>query len=142
MEGKNGHGTMEQSKKVDELHGELRQWRSNFHFMRDEIIFIDRLLNSYLFEPNTPNLFERLLDYQERLKKVVKREVTIAAGISKHENDLGGMMECTDEACDIQYYQRHEELKNGTAACLEDFQKLKSEIFNYAGGILKNRKPD
>lgn len=137
----NNHTEIEQSKKVDILHLELRQWTSNLQFMHDEIIFIDRLLNSYVFEPNTPNLFERLLDYQERLKEVKVRETVIKSNIAKHGNDLGGMMECTDDACDMVYYLKHNKLKAEVVDCLDDFQNLKSEIFNYAGSILKRRKP-
>jgi hypothetical protein len=39
------------------------------------------------------------------------------------------------------YYQKHEAIKAYVVAFLENFQGLKSEIFNYAGGILKKKKP-
>jgi hypothetical protein len=141
MNAENDHTKIDQTKKVDQLYLEIKQWKSGLRFMLDEIHFINRLLNSYVFEPNTPNLFERLMDYQERVKKAKFMEANIAANIKKHENNLGGMLECTDDACDMAYYQKHARLKAEWAACLENFQNLKSEIFNYAGGILKGRKP-
>ena len=109
--------------------------------MADEITFIDHLLNSYAFEPNTYNLFERLQDYLERLKKVKIKKLKVIQKISKHESHLGGLLECNDDTCDLGFYQKHDSLKAEVADCMEDFQNLKAEIFNYASGILKKRKP-
>jgi hypothetical protein len=130
-----------QAGKLDDMHSELQEWRSNMQFVADEIHFIDRMLNSYIFEPNTPNLFERLQDYERRLKSLKSRKETIEDRIARHENDLGGIIECKDKTCDTEYYRKHDDLKASFTACLEEFKVLKSEIFNYAGGILKKRKP-
>ncbi len=130
-----------QEKKVEELHWEIQQWKSHFQFMEDELTFIEHLLNSYAFQPNTPNLFERLQDYKTHIKKVKTTKKEIRDHISIHENTLGGMLECTDSAYDLNYFLKHEKLQAKVNNCFEDFQKLKSEIFNYAGGILKKRKP-
>jgi hypothetical protein len=131
----------DQSRKVEELHYQTNEWKSNLHFMRDELSFITHLLNSYVFEPNTPNLFERLQNYQQLLKKVKLKEKDLQDRISKHESDLGGMLECRDAICDSGYYKKHEALKAKITECTLEFRQLKSEIFNYAGGILKKRKP-
>jgi hypothetical protein len=130
-----------QEKKVEQLHWEIQQWKSRLQFMDDEILFTNRLLDSYAFQPNTRNLFERLQDFKARLKSVRVNRNELKNRISKHENTLGGMLECTDSACDMGYYLKHDKIQTETDESLSDFQKLKSEIFNYAGGILKKRKP-
>jgi len=131
----------DQSKKIEVLHAEFQQWKSHLNLMQDELTFIDHLLNSYIFEPNTPNLFERLQDYLSRLTKVRAIRLEVVNMIAKHEKELGGMIQCTDSACDNAYYKKHEMTKAQSVNCLENFQILKSEIFQYAGGILKGRKP-
>ncbi len=131
----------EQEKKVELLYAESHNWKSSLYLVSDEVTFIDNLLNSYVFEPNTPNLFERLQKYQAQIKKNKERKITVLDSIDKHQKDLGGMLECTDYACDLGYYQKHEAIKAEVVGFLENFQLLKSEIFNYAGGILKKRKP-
>lgn len=130
-----------QAKKVEELHWDSQQWKSHLCLMQDELMFIDRLLNSYIFEPNTPNLFERLRDYQSRLGKAKTNRQDVEKMIAQHERDLGGMIEYADTTCDTTYYQKHEEIKAEAVNCMEIFQDLKTEVFNYAGGILKQRKP-
>ena len=131
----------QQSVKVEELYRDTKRWKSSFQFTANEMLFLERLLNSYVFEPNTPNLFERLLDYQERLKRTISKKTEVTDRIRKHENNLGGMLECTDSSCDLEYYRKHEQLKAEVVSFREDFRQLKTEIFNYAGGILKKRKP-
>jgi hypothetical protein len=133
--------SQQQSVKVEELYRDTKRWKSSFQFTANEMLFLERLLNSYVFEPNTPNLFERLLDYQERLKRTISKKTEVTDRIRRHENKLGGMLECTDSSCDLEYYRNHEQLKAEVVSFCEDFRQLKSEIFNYAGGILKKRKP-
>lgn len=136
------HTKSGQTKKVEDLHADCRNWKSKFRFVDHEVSFIERLLNSYVFEPDTPNLFERLQDYLKRLEKNKANKVKVSQKILNHENDLGGMLECTDDICDQWFYQKHDALKAEVVGFMEDFQDLKSEIFNYAGGILKKRKPN
>ena len=130
-----------QEKKVEELHWEIQQWKSNFQFMDDEMTFIISLLDSYAFQPNTPNLFERLQNYKTSIERITTVKKEVRNYISTHENNLGGMLECKDTSCDLGYYRKHDKLKAEVADCLERFKNLKFEIFNYAGSILKKRKP-
>ncbi|HZJ18901.1 MAG TPA: hypothetical protein VFD35_00925 [Pricia sp.] len=131
----------DQAKKVEEFYYECQNWKSKLWFMQDETIFLDGLLNSYVFEPDTPNLFVRLQDYLERLQKADRKKRKIMQRIIEHEKKLVGIFDCKDYACDLSFYQKHDVLKAEVVSCVEDFQNLKGEIFNYAGGILKKRKP-
>jgi len=50
------------------------------------------------------------------------------------------MLQCTEGTCDTLYNLKHEKVKAEVISCLEDFRNLKSEVFLYAGEILKKRK--
>ncbi|WP_299535917.1 hypothetical protein [Ulvibacterium sp.] len=126
---------------IEELHRSSQEWKSMLQFIKDEMIFMNRLLNSYVFEPDTPNLFERLQDYLNRLKESKLKKSVIERNILNHENHLGGILECKDVVCDEEYYRKHRELETEVMKFVNEFQDLKSEIFNYAGGILKKRRP-
>jgi len=127
---------------LEKFHLDSQQWKSSFHLMKDELLFIDELLHSYVFEPDTPNLFERLQDYLERLKTVNNYKTKLEKRIAQHENKLGGALECKNGQGDEDVHAEHQELKANVVNCLQQFQILKSEVFNYAGGILKKRRPD
>lgn len=129
-------------KALEKFHIDSQQWKSSFHLMKDELLFIEELLRSYVFEPDTPNLFERLQDYLERLKTVNDYKTRLEEHIAQHENKLGGALECKNGQGDEDVYAEHQKLKANVVNCLQQFQILKSEVFNYAGGILKKRRPD
>lgn len=140
MESKDTEIVEVQNNKMEELHRHTQNLKSSLQFMGDEILFLDRLLNAYVFEPTTPNLFERLQDYRQRLEKMKSARKEVHKRITKHEKELVGILDCRDSLCDLTYYQEHEKIKVVTVSCNEDFQNLKAEILNYAGGILKKRK--
>ncbi|WP_190810993.1 hypothetical protein [Flagellimonas sp. S3867] len=132
----------DQEKKMEKLHWESLKWKSQFLLMDDELLFINRLLNSYVFEPKTPNLFERLMDYKSRIKKTEDNIDKIKSCLIIHESELGGVMECLGKSCEKAYQMEHEVIEAEVMSCIEDFQNLKLEIFNYAGGILRKNKPN
>jgi hypothetical protein len=140
MKNEDGHQEKVQKKKKEQLHTDCRHWKSTLSFIDDEIVFIKHMLGSYIFEPNTPNLFERLQDYQGRLRKVEYKRTQVFTDITSHENSLGGILECETDACFHGFYDKHDVLKASVVGFNEEFRHLKSEIFNYAGGILKKRK--
>lgn len=127
-------------KELKTIHIDTLEWKSNLQFIENEIQFINQLLNSYVFEPTTPNLFERLQEYKKQIVDTEEEILKMKEGIRKHENQLGGMLECDTISCDNSYYQEHELMKMSYDQLFKNFRKLKSEIFGYAGGILKQRK--
>ena len=131
----------DREKKAEQLYFKLQDWKSTLIFINDEIIFIDHLLNSYVFEPDTPNLFQSLADFQKRLKKSNENKILLLKSIHKHENALGGMLECLDTSRDLILYQNQDKLKAEMVDYTTKYRNLKAEIFKYAGGILKKRKP-
>ena len=48
---------MVRERKIEVMHDDLQNWKSYLRFIEDEMVFIQRLLDSYVFEPRTPNLF-------------------------------------------------------------------------------------
>ncbi|WP_435625291.1 hypothetical protein [Flagellimonas sp.] len=130
-----------QGKKPEELYCDLQKWKSNIEFIDDEMTFINRLLHSYVFEPRTPNLFERLELFKIAYKKSIQEKEKIKELIGKHESTIGGILECASTACDLAYNQKHEELSKRVSKHLANYIKLKSDIYNYAGSILKRKKP-
>jgi hypothetical protein len=107
-----------QEKKVEGSHWEIQQCKSHFQFLDDELLFIARLLDSGVFQPNSPNLFERLQDYKTRIKRIEATKKEVREHISEHENTLGryvGMCRC---ACDMTYYRKHDKLQIKFDSCL------------------------
>lgn len=137
----NTEGEADQTKNVEELYWDVRDWKSELRFMEDQIRFIDGLLDSYVFEPDTPNLFHRLKDYQRRLTTAKNKKRKVWKLISRHMDYLEGMLDRKDKTPDPNFFQKHNALKTEVVGFVENFQILKGEIFNYARVILKKGKP-
>ena len=135
-------GTKKEVSSTQEFHTTTKNWISNLHFIEDELRFIENLMCSYVFEPDTPNLFERLQDFKERIQNIQLRKEEMAKWLLNHENELSGLLETPKADRDNSYAQKHQELQVEFLLFHEDFQQLKSEIFNYAGGILRKRRPE
>ncbi|MCK8520952.1 hypothetical protein M0D21_05210 [Aquimarina sp. D1M17] len=127
-------------KELKNIHFTTLEWKSGLQFIEGEIHFMNQLLNSYVFEPNTPNLFEKLQEFKERLIKVEEEVEKLNNSIRKHESELGGILECNTISEDHSYYQEHELMCVTFEKFYKHFRILKAEIFAYAGGILKHRK--
>lgn len=132
---------MVKGSKIAELHNKLQDWKSHLGFIGGEMAFIDKLLNSYVFEPRTPNLFERLEHFKQGFETAKKAKEQLQKSIVKHEKYLGGIVECTTDDCDKDFRERHEKLEASMREYLEGYLNLKSEVYNYAGTVLKRKKP-
>ncbi len=124
---------------IEELHEESKKWISQLNFMADEIVFFDRLLNSYVFEPDTPALFEDLQKYEGRLEESKKLCFKVIGDVVDHENKLGGLLEILNSSLDHAYQTKHQQFKVEAEVCLSNFLRLKSDIYSYATAILKKR---
>ncbi len=127
-------------KELKDFHLDTLEWKSSLQFIETEIQFVKQLLHSYVFEPNTPNLFEKLQEFKSQIEDAENEIQTIHLGIRKHESELGGMLECDTISCDTVYYKEHDRLMNLFNDFYKKFRQLKSKIFSYAGGILKSNK--
>ena len=122
------------------LHTEARDWQSATVFINDELNFIENLLKSYIYEPDTPNLFERLQNYQGRIKDTREAFEKLHNEICAHDALLGGIIESPGEGNLREFCAEHVDLRRRVKQFVNEFRLLKSEIFNYAGGILRKHK--
>ena len=125
---------------LKDIHFETLEWKSGLQFTVIEIQFIHQLLNSYAFEPNTPNLFERLQEFKEQIIAIEEEIKNINISIRKQESGLGDMFECDTISCDNFYYKAHQSLKSTVKIFNKKFRKFKADVFSYAGAILRKKK--
>ena len=128
------------TQKMKKLYWHIEHWKSDLQFMENETTFVEKLLNSDIFEPNMPNKHDRLLEYQERLDKFQERKIRLRNSISKHEDRLGSELEnYKDDTLESSFLHRQDDLEMEVLSCTDDFKNLKAEIFNFVGETLKTR---
>ncbi|WP_276391563.1 hypothetical protein [Eudoraea chungangensis] len=127
---------------LEKIHAKLQEYRSSLCFISDEFIFIEKLLHSYVFEPDTPNLFEKLQLYLSALEKLKKEKEQLKTLLCESEGRIGGAIEGKGSKTDLELYEEYKMMQLKMAKFTLEFQQLKAEIFNYAGGILRKHRPD
>ena len=123
-----------------EYHKDMVVSKSKLLLIRDEFHFLNQLINSYVFEPNTPNLFERLQDYKTKLDQLHTKYDHMFGLLTDHDNELDGLMECDTIVCETAYDEKHIMIMELLDDFVDTFQELKSSIFKYCGSILKKHK--
>ena len=122
-------------------HLEAKEWKSNLLFIENELHFIKQLIHSYVFEPNTPNLFERLEQYKTQLLDIKERYKKIEQLVISHDNELGGFMESHDTTFhNVSLEKKHQAVATDYHQFMTSYKTFKSDIFEYCGGILKHNK--
>ncbi|MEZ2414619.1 hypothetical protein ACA086_06600 [Muriicola sp. E247] len=124
---------------LDVLHQESREWISQLDFTADEIGFFDHLLHSYVFEPDTPALFETLQGHQKDMVVSKKKCKVLRQALQEHENKMSGLLEISSDTLDAAYKKQHMTLKHQMEGCMAHFQDLKANIFSYGQKVLKKR---
>jgi hypothetical protein len=106
----------------------------------EEIKFLGKLLGTEIFEPNIPNLYERLQQYSKKLQDLKNEEILLEKEIEKHKTDFAKEMEENEEHKDSLIKRTHIQLKKNINAFLKNNSGLKLEIFNFTGNILKKSR--
>lgn len=122
---------------LKELHFDVQSWKSELQYAEDDLLFMNKLIQSNAFRQDTHNLFERLEGYKVKLKEISDTKKQLQASIVTYENRLGYMMGQKLADYDPNYLEKHHVLRDRVMDYRSSFKELKSELFNYAGGILK-----
>ena len=122
-------------------HTEVKEWKSNLLFVDTELHFIEQLIHSYVFEPKTPTLFERLEYFKTQILDIKEQHKKMQHLIINHDNELGGIMECDDaQPLDASFEKKQLKISASYNQFMTSYKTLKSEIFEYCGSILKRNK--
>ncbi|MCJ7758049.1 MAG: hypothetical protein MUP24_07845 [Gillisia sp.] len=129
------------SKKTREKYlSEISKWENSLMMVTEEIKFLGKLLSAGIFEPNIPNLYERLQQYSKKLQDLKNEEILLEKEIEKHKTDFAKELEENEEQKDPLIKGTHIQLKKNITEFLKNNSGLKLEIFNFTGNILKKSR--
>lgn len=129
------------SKKPREKYlSEISKWEDSLMFISEEMKFLGKLLSTGSFEPNIPNLYERLQQYSKKLQDLKNEEILLEKEIEKHKTDFDKELEENGEQKDSLIKRTHIQLRKNINAFSKKNSGLKLEIFNYTGNILKKNR--
>lgn len=126
---------------VEVLHKDTKNWISKVEFLIYEIDFIKHdLLLSTAFNPYSKNLFDTNRELGETIKNLKATGKLIVSELQEHNNKIGGIIECSADACDLLYWGNHQILKEKIELLEAKFQENKKILIDYACEILRHKK--
>jgi predicted nuclease with TOPRIM domain len=119
-----------------EFHGDTLRWKSMLSYKENDILFIEKLMNSKVFKVTKSNLFERLEELKKEAEIIVSELKKLKKEVNEYEAKLSGILECEDISCDTYYMENHKSLTDHFEEFYKDFNEYKTRVFNYTGGVL------
>ena len=116
---------------VEKMHKDAMYWISMIGYYQKDLQFAEKLLHAKIYKSKTPNLFERIQIYKEKIRDLNNILSDFLNEIGHHENEIRGLVDCNTISCDTIYHQKHKEAESGFKEKSIDFQSIKSEIFDY-----------
>jgi hypothetical protein len=116
---------------------EISKWEISLIMVSEEINFLGNLLRTEIFEPNIPNLYERLQQYSTKLQDLKNKKTLLEKEIEKHKTCFAKGLMGNEEQMDSLIKKTNIQLKKNIKSILKNNSELKLEIFNYTGNILK-----
>lgn len=113
---------------LDQLHKESREWIETVEFWKDEIHFFDTILQKKVAhkEPDFKGLLENMGKVHEHLFTYLIDE------IYAHERLLSRLQKGEKGLADMDYRNKHSELKGKMDLFTKDFMEFKRMVFGYA----------
>lgn len=119
---------------------EISQWEDSLMFISEEIKFLEKLLSTDIFEPNIPNLYEKLQQYSKKLQELKSEEILLEKEIEKHKADFAKELKENEEHTYLLIKSTQQQLMKNMKTFLKKICGLKLEIFNFTGNILKKSR--
>lgn len=118
---------------LDVLHHESKEWLSELDFIKSELSFFMKLLNSKVFTLEKDEQRQHILKNMGKLSDIVLREVE--QQIKSHEKDLAALLNATKEADDAKFRAEHKQLYGKMQQFVNDVRSLKMLVFLFVESL-------
>ncbi len=136
MEKHDNYKEFYRDKTINELRFNLTFYKSRLELLNEEFKFFKHLLNSNIYNPMTPNLFERFQLFKKQIGEKMKYNSNLLDEIESQYNEVDLKLECDELSCDDYYVRRNYELQLDVVDFLEQTAKLKSEMMENLKGVI------
>lgn len=123
-------------KSINEILYQINCWENEFDFIKKENSFIIKLLESDIFNSNTPNLFERIQQFLKDLSSTENTRNTLLIELDDYKNDLMGQDEKHHFETHNYYLIAYQKMAESIFNYFKNYKALKSTIYEYVEGVM------
>lgn len=125
----------------EDMHQVTLSWISELNFARDEQRFLDALVKSHTLQLTGAEIFGQSREIVGDIAKAEKEVIDLMKKIQSHENLLEIMVDdLNQDKMEKAYRDTHRELTGQVSSYLEEYRKVKQQLFALLGKVLKKEK--
>lgn len=125
----------------EEMHSATLAWLSELKFIKDEQRFLNSLVKSHTEQLIDHKIYDRSKQLVGNILDAEKELVGLLKKVQVHENQLEIMVDDVDQPrMEKAYKETHLELMQVMQRYLEDYRKLKTELFKLLSRVFKQEK--
>ena len=118
-----------------------KEWFSELSFIKDEQLFLNKLITSFAIKPLDKKAFKQLDDFNKSITESQHRLLPIFKRVQKHMNQLEIMIDDVNQLeMEKAYRKTHEQLFSEVNDFLLDFRTIKQRGFSKLTYLLRENK--
>lgn len=122
-----------------QLYALTKHWISDLQFFKDDMNFLNKLIDKYFIWITSDDNMEAVTKIQENLRKTRNKCTDLLVKTEKHLQQLGYMIEKEKEDSRI-FRLEHEHLENEITDFVKDFRKNRREVFHITEHIMDSEQ--
>ncbi|WP_340065926.1 hypothetical protein [Ascidiimonas aurantiaca] len=124
----------------EELYTLTRHWESNMDFYKDELRFLQRLINKYLLWISKDNNLNLVRKTEQKLSSVNKSCSELREKIGKHLTRMVYLMDNPNRGFEILLRSEHEYLEESMSKLAKMFRNSRKEVFAVTEYVIDNEQ--
>lgn len=126
---------------AEEMHSDIKDWRSELEFIKDEHLFFEDLIKSHTLQLIKPDKFARNKEIIDAINNSQKRNIGLIEALKVHENELQIMVDGINQTEDEKAYKNtHRDFMLKINDFLKYYRLLKIQLFEIVKQIKKEEK--
>ena len=126
---------------AEEMHRGSKEWLSELEFVKDEHLFFEDLVKTFILQLIQPEKFANNKEIIDALNKSKKRNNLLIEAIKLHESALHIMVDGIDQLNEEEAYKKeHRGLIIKISEFLKHYRTLKMQLFDAVKKIKKEEK--
>lgn len=107
---------------------DIKIWREEIESIAIEVVFYQRILNSYLIKKNTLDLEKDVL-FLDKMVSINRENQDYCENLISLKNKVVQLKECDDMQCEMHFLNKHAEFKSNIEMYFSEYRNFKKEIF-------------
>lgn len=124
-------------KTIAELQYNMQRFRANLQFLKEDLDFLNFLVNTSIYKENMRDLFENLERFKKEILKAFNKCDMLITEANFQANQITQKIECDELACDNYFISAQNNLEKNIYDFIIESYLLKTEMYNYLKGVIK-----